>query len=142
MSFSNAAESGLMKLLFQAVAWANIADNTATSPDTNISMALHTADPGEAGTQSTSEATYTSYARQNVARTTGGFSESAGVVSPLANVSFPAATGGTSVVSNFSAGRPGGGASAIHMKGTVTPNISVSNPIQPILSTATTLSLD
>lgn len=63
MSFSNAAETGIMKLLFQAVAWANIADNTATSPDTNISMALHTADPGEAGTQSTSEATYTSYAR-------------------------------------------------------------------------------
>lgn len=96
MSFSNAAETGIMKLLFQAVAWANIADNTATSPDTNISMALHTADPGEAGTQSTSEATYTSYARQNVARTTGGFSESGGVVSPVANVSFPAATGGAS----------------------------------------------
>jgi len=142
MSFSNTLESGLMKLLFQAVAMANIADNTATSPDTNISMALHIADPGEAGTQSTSEATYTSYARVNVARTTGGWAESGGVVTPIAAINFPAATGGTSTITHCSSGRPGGGASNIHVSGTVTPNLSVSNPIQPILSTSTTFSLD
>ncbi len=142
MSFSNAAETAIMKLLFQAVAWANMADNAAATPQTNISMALHTADVGEAGTQSTSEATYTSYARVNVARTTGGWGEASGTVNPVAAITFPAATGGSSTVSHMSAGLTGGGATAVHMKGTVTPNISVSNPIQPILSTATAFSLD
>jgi len=142
MSFSNAAETAIMKLLFQAVAWSNMADNAATSPQTNISMALHTADPGEAGTQTTSEASYTSYARVNVARTTGGWTESSGSVTPVAQISFPAATGGTNTITHTSAGLTGGGATAIHMSGTVTPNISVSNPIQPILSTSTAFSLD
>ena len=140
--FSNSAESGLMKLLFQAVAWSLIADNTATTPQANIAMSLHTADPGEAGTGTTSEATYTSYARVNVARTTGGWTETAGSVSPVAAITFPAATGGTSVVTHTAAGMTGGGASVLHMVGTVTPNITVNNPVQPILSTATAFSVD
>ena len=140
--FSNSAETGILKLLFQAVAWSLIADNTATTPQTSIAMSLHTADPGEAGTGTTSEATYTSYTRVNVARTTGGWTETTGTVNPVAAITFPAATGGASTVTHCAAGMTGGGASVLHMVGTVTPNISVSNPIQPILSTATAFSLD
>jgi hypothetical protein len=140
--FSNAAETGIMKLLFQAVAWANMADNAATSPQANIAMSLHTADPGDTGTGTTSEASYTSYARVNVARTTGGWTESSGSVTPVAAVSFPAATGGSNTITHTAAGMTGGGSSTLHMVGTVTPNIAVSNPIQPILSTSTTFSLD
>lgn len=140
--FSNSAESGIMKLLFQAAAWSLIADNTATTPQTNVAMSLHTADPGDAGTGTTSEATYTSYARVNVARTTGGWGESNGTVNPVAAINFPAATGGNSTITHCAPGMTGGGASVLHMAGTVTPNIVVSNPIQPILSTATAFSLD
>jgi hypothetical protein len=140
--FSNAAETGIMKLLFQAVAWSLIADNAASTPQTNIAMSLHTADPGDTGTGTTSEASYTSYARVNVARTTGGWTETNGSVTPVAAITFPAATGGSSTVTHAAAGMTGGGATALHMVGTVTPNISVSNPIQPILSTATSFSLD
>ena len=142
MSFSNTAETAIMKLLFQAVAWGNMADNAATTPQTNVSMALHTADPGEAGTQTTSEATYTSYARVNVARTTGGWNESGGVITPVAAINFPAATGGTNTITHATAGKTGGGASDVWMRATVTPNLSISNPIQPILSTSSTFSLD
>ena len=140
--FSNSAETGIMKLLFQAVAWSLIADNAATTPQTNIANSLHTADPGEAGTGTTSEATYTSYARVNVARTTGGWTETNGSVSPVAAMNFPAATGGAGTITHTAAGMTGGGASVLHMVGTVTPNIAVSNPIQPILSTATAYSVD
>lgn len=49
MSKGNTWESDILKLLFQAAAIANIADNAATSPLTNIQVGLHTADPGEAG---------------------------------------------------------------------------------------------
>ena len=142
MSFSNSAETAIMKLIFQAVAWGNMADNAVVTPQTNHAMSLHTADPGDAGTGATSEATYTSYARVNVARSTGGWTESAGAVTPVAAITFPAATGGASTITHCAAGMTGGGASVLHMRGTVTPNISVSNPTQPSLSTATSFSLD
>lgn len=142
MSFSNAAETAIMGLIFNATAWANMADNAGTSPQTDIAVALHTADPGEAGSQTTSEAAYTSYARVNVARTNVGWTVTGGVVNPAANIDFPAGTGGAGTVTNFSAGKTGGGASAIHMKGTVTPNIVTGNGVTPRLTTATALSLD
>lgn len=142
MSISNTTETAIMKLIYQAVAWGNYADNAATTPETNIVVALATADPADTGTMATSEATYTSYARVNVARTTGGWTETTGSVSPVATISFPAGTGGTGTVTNFSTGKSGGGASAILWSGTVTPNIVTGNGVTPQLSTATALTLD
>jgi hypothetical protein len=63
MSISDTTETAIMALIFNATAWANYADNAAGTPQTNVAVALHTADPGDGGTQSTSEVTYTSYAR-------------------------------------------------------------------------------
>lgn len=142
MSMSNALETGLLKLIFQAVAIANLADNAASSPLTNIYVALHTADPGEAGTQSTSEAAYTGYARVAVARTTGGWTEASGSVSPVAAITFPAGTGGSGTATHFSTGVASSGATAIHFSGTVTPNITMGNGITPQLTTATAITLD
>lgn len=142
MSISNATETAIMKLVFQAVAWGNYADNAATTPETNIVVALHTADPTDTGNLSTSEATYTSYARVNVARTTGGWTETSGVITPVATISFPAGTGGTGTVTHFSTGKSGGGAAAALFQGTVTPNIVTGNGVTPQLSTATTQTLD
>lgn len=142
MSFSNAAETAIMALIFNATAWANMADNAGTSPQTDIAVGLHTADPGEAGTMSTSETTYTSYARQSVARTSGGWTVTGGSVSPVSNIDFPAGTGGSGTVTHFSVGRTGGGAAAIHMKGTVTPNIVTGTGVTPRLTTSTALTLD
>jgi hypothetical protein len=70
-------EQDILKLIFNATAIANIADNAATSPLTNLFVALHTADPLEAGDQTSSEATYTGYARVAVLRTSGGWTVSA-----------------------------------------------------------------
>lgn len=142
MSISNTTETAIMKLVFQAVAWGNYADNAATSPETNIVVALHTADPGDAGTASTSEITYTSYARVNVARTTGGWTESSGTITPVANIDFPAGTGGSGTATHFSTGKSGGGASAILFSGTVTPNIVCGSGVTPRLTTASTITLD
>lgn len=72
-SFTDGTESALAKLIFNATNWANIADNTVTSPLANLFVSLHNADPGEAGSQTTSETAYTNYARQSVARTSGGW---------------------------------------------------------------------
>jgi hypothetical protein len=143
MSISDTTENAILNLVFRAVAWANYADNAAGTPQTNIDIALHTADPGDTGTQSTSEAAYTSYARAQVARTTGGWSAaSAGSISPAANIDFPTGTGGAGTGTHFSTGKTGGGASAILWSGTITPNITFGNGVMPRLTTATTITLD
>ena len=142
MSISNDTENNILKLIFNATAWANVADNAASSPLTNIDVALHTADPGEAGNMSTNETTYTSYARVSVARTTGGWTVTNNSVSPVANIDFPAGTGGSGTVTHFSVGKTGGGTAQILWSGTVTPNISVGNGITPRLTTASTITLD
>ncbi len=142
MSIGNTTENAVMLLIFNATAWANYADNAAGTPQTNVHCALHTADPGEAGTMSTSEAAYTSYARVNVARTAGGWTVTANSVSPVANIDFPAATGGSETETYFSTGKTGGGATAILFSGTITPNIVVSNGVTPRLTTASTITLD
>jgi hypothetical protein len=142
MSISNTTESAILQLVFNATAWANYADNAASSPQTNIAVGLHTADPGDPGTMATSETGYTSYARVSVARTTGGWTETSGSVSPVANIDFTTGTGGPDTVSYFSTGKTGGGAAAILWSGTVTPNIATGNGITPRLTTATTITLD
>lgn len=142
MSFSDAAENAIMALIFNATAWANIADNAAASPNTNIAVALHEADPGESGNMQSSEADYTSYARVNVPRTAGGWTVTANSVSPAANIDFPAGTGGGGTITHFSTGKTGAGAAAIHLSGTVTPNVVSGNGVTPRLTTATTLTLD
>lgn len=145
MSKSDTFEADILKLIFNATAIANLADNAATSPLTNISIALHTADPGETGNMTTNEATYTSYARVNVARTSGGWTISGTAptqASPVANIDFPACTGGTNTITHASCGPTGGGATKIFYSGTVTPNISVSNGVTPRLTTASTITED
>ena len=44
MSLGNTFENDLAKLIFQAVAIANLADNAASAPLTNLWLSLHTAD--------------------------------------------------------------------------------------------------
>jgi len=140
MSLGNTAENSLLLLIFNATAFANIADNTATSPETNLGVALHTGDPGEAGTQLTNEAAYTSYARVDVARTGGGWTVTDNSVSPAANIDFPAATGGSETETHFSVGKAS--SDVLLFSGTVTPNIVVSSGVTPRLTTATAITLD
>src|SRR5574343_1878390 len=100
-SKGNTFENDFLKLIFQATAIANIADNASASPLTNLYLSLHTSDPGEAGDQTTNETSYTSYARVAVARSGSGWTVTNNVVTPAANVDFPAATGGTETVTHF-----------------------------------------
>ncbi len=142
MSKGNTFENDLLKLIFNATAIANMADNAASAPLTSLYVSLHTGDPGEAGSQTTSECAYGSYARVAVARTSGGFTVTAASVSPAANIDFPAATSGTETVTHFAIGTASSGTGKILYSGTVTPNISVSTGVQPRLSTATTITED
>ena len=142
MSKADVFENDWLKLIFNATAIANLADNAATSPLTNLFVSLHTADPGETGTQATNEATYTGYARVSVARTSGGWTVTANSVSPVATIAFGACTAGTNTITHFGVGVASSGATKLLYSGTVTPNISVSNGVTPQLTTASTVTED
>ena len=142
MSKSDTFENDWLKLVFNATPIANIADNAATAPLTNLFVAAHTADPGEAGTKATNEATYTSYARVSVARTSGGWTVTTNSVSPVSTISWPACTAGANTLTHFSVGVATSGASKILYSGTITPNISVSTGVTPQLTTASTITED
>ena len=137
MSKSNAFENSVLLLLFNATAVADLAENDTTSPATTITVALHTADPGEAGIMTTSEATYTSYTRITVARTSGGWVVTGNSVSPVAAILFPQATGGSETITHFSIGT--GVSNNVMYSGTVTPNIVVSSGVRPEIGTASTI---
>jgi len=143
MSKGNTFENDLLKLIFNATAIANIADNAASSPLTNLYVALHTADPGEAGDQTTSETAYTGYARVAVARTTGGWTVTANSVSPVANIDFgqcSASAGGP--ITYASIGVASSAASKILYSGALSPSITMAVGVIPRLTTASTITED
>lgn len=142
MSLSNALENALLLLLFNATTFANVAINATASPITDIHMSLHTADPGEAGDQTTSESAYTSYARVAVARTSGGWTVATNTVVPVASITFPAGTGGSGTVTHYGYGKSASGAGVLFASGTVSPNVVTGNGVTPSLTVATSLSLD
>jgi hypothetical protein len=142
MSKGNTFENDLLQLIFNATAIANLADNASVSPLTNLYVSLHTGDPGEAGDQTTNECAYTSYARVAVARTSGGWTVTANSVSPNSNITFPAATGGTETATHWAVGTDVSGAGKILYYGTISPNISISNGVTPILTTASAITED
>ena len=142
MSKGDTFENDLLKLIFNATAIANIADNAASSPLTNLYVSLHTADPGEAGTQATNETSYGAYARVAVARTSGGWTVTANSVSPAANVDFPLCTSSTATITHFGVGVAISGATKLLYSGTVTPNISVATGVTPRLATTSTVTED
>lgn len=142
MSKTNVFENDLLKLIFQATAIANICDNAASSPLTNLYVSLHTADPGEAGDQTTSEVAYTSYARVAVARTSGGWTVTGNSVSPVATIGFPAGTGGSGTATYFGVGTDASGAGKLLYSGAISPSISCGNGITPQLTAASTITED
>jgi hypothetical protein len=133
-TFSN----DILKLIFNAVAIANLANNASSAPATVLSVALHTADPGSGGDQTTNEIAYTGYSRVNVTRGSGGWTVSGASVSPAANIDFGVMTGGAGgTVTHVSVGT--GTSDKMLYSGTLTPSIVVVNGVTPRVGTGSTI---
>lgn len=131
MSMPNAFESDILSLIFKATTITGLARDD-TSPVTSLYVGLHTADPGETGDQSTSEATYTSYARVAVVRTGSGWVISGTAPTQAANaaqVAFPACTGGSNTITYVSVGT--NVSNKLLYSGALTSSLSVSTGITP-----------
>lgn len=134
MSKTNAFENSILLLIFQNTNIANIGDATGLRGSTtagSLYLSLHTADPGEAGDQTTSEATYGAYARVAVARTSGGWTVAANVASNAALVTWPAATSGTNTITHFGIGTAASAAGSLLFKGALGASLAVSTGITP-----------
>jgi hypothetical protein len=137
MSMSNAAEAGVLSLVFANSNYANIGDATGlrgSSTAGSFYISLHTGDPGETGNQTTSEATYTSYARVAVARSGAGWTVSGTAPTQAANtaaITFPACTGGSNTITHIAIGRDSSGTGEILFKGALSASLAVSSGITP-----------
>lgn len=90
MSATDLVENAVLKLIFNATAWADIAQNDGSSPSTSFWISLHTTDPGETGDQTIGETAYTDYERIEVTRDTSGWTVSNDTVENAAAIVFPA----------------------------------------------------
>lgn len=145
MSKSNTWESDLLKLVFNNTTAALIGDATGlvgSSTAGSLYVSLHTADPTEGGNQTSSEATYTSYARVAVARTTGGWTvtlvdSGPSTVANVAATNFPQCTGGSNTITHVGIGASSSGTGKLLYSGALNSSLAVSNNITPSFQAGT-----
>jgi hypothetical protein len=134
MSLGDTFENDLMKLIMNATAIANIADNAASSPLTVLEVAIHTSGVGDGSSQTTSEATYTGYSgtgRIPVNRNSGGWTVSANQAVNTGAITFGACTAGSNTIHSVTIGTAHSGAGKIIVWGDLTADLSVSAGITP-----------
>jgi hypothetical protein len=132
MSATNVLENGLLSLLFENANYANVGDATGLRGSSTAGVfyiSLHTGDPGETGTQTTSESAYTNYARVSVARSTAGWTVTSGVADNDSAINFAACGVTGSTVTNFGIGSDVSGVGNLFLSGT--SSLAVSNGITP-----------
>lgn len=123
MSMSNTTENDILKMMLEG-------DDPAWRAGATLYIALHTADPGEAGSAVTSEATYTSYARVAVTKATA-WTDGGSIFSNAALVQFPQCTGSTNAITHFSVVTTASGAGQILVSGALSATLNVASGIQP-----------
>ena len=137
MSKSNTFENDLLGLIFNNTDIADIGDasglqNSATAG--SLYVALHTADPGEAGTAATSEATYTNYARVAVARSGAGWTVSGATATNAAQITFPQCGASGNTIAHVSITTALSGTSKILYSGALNSSLSVALNITPLFA--------
>ena len=142
---SDTFENALLLLMFNNSNIANVGDATGIRSSTaagSLYLSLHTADPGDAGTQPTNEVTYTSYARVAVARSGSGFTVTGNAVALAADVVFPAGTGGSGTATHWGIGLAASGAGNLLYTGAISPTIATGNGVTPRLTAGTCVTED
>lgn len=145
MSKTNTWENDLLLLMFNNTNSSLHGDATGlrgSSTAGSYYFSLHTADPGEAGDQTTNEIGYTSYARVAVARSGAGFTVTGNAVATAAAVTFPAGTGGSGTATHFGIGCSSSGAGKLLYKGALTPNVVCGSGVTPEINAGTVVTED
>ena len=137
MSKGNTFENDILGLIFNNTDIADIGDSAGLQNSAaagSLFVALHTADPGEAGTAATSEATYTSYARVAVARSGAGWTVSGNTATNFGQVTFPQCGASGNTITFVSITTETSGASKILYRGALSSSLAVSLNITPLFA--------
>jgi len=129
-------ENQLLSLLFTNTALGGIGDSSGlpgAASAGSFYLSLHSADPGENGTQTTSETTYPGYTRIAVMRSAAGWSITGNTFKNTAAVQFPAATGGSSTLTHVGIGTAPSGAGKLLWRAAFTnpASLTVTTGIAP-----------
>ncbi len=147
-NLGNGIQSSILDLILNARGITGIADNTVTSPLTNLYVSLHTANPTNAGNQTSSEVTYIPYARVAIARSATGAAwgitgSSPTVASPISNIVFPSPTGATGqVVTYVGIGTSVTGAGQLVISGVLSPSVTITDSVAPVIATTSQVTMD
>ena len=128
MSKANGFETDVLNITFNATLAAHLGVLDTTG-NANLYVSLHTGDPGEAGSQTTSECAFGSYARVAVARSGVGWTVSGNTVENAAGISFPECTSGSETVTYVGIGTITSGAGQLLYSGALSASRSVSSGI-------------
>lgn len=125
--------NSILGLMYRAAAWANVADNAASSPLTSVHLALHTGNLTAAtALQSENESAYTNYARKSTSRSATDWSApSGGSLSNATLQQFPACGATGSTVTHVSTGIGSSGSTAAWHYGALNSSLAVANGITP-----------
>lgn len=123
--------NNLLKLVFNAAAWASVADNAASAPLTSLYLSLHTADPGVGNAQTTNEAAYTNYVRIAVARSGAGWTVATNTATNAALAQFAQCGASGATITHVAIGTAASGAGNVLYAGALNSSLAVANGIQP-----------
>ncbi len=146
MSKTNVWESDLLKLVFNNTTASLIGDATGlvgSSTAGVLWVSLHTADPSEGGSQTSSETSYAGYTRISVVRSTLGWTVVEVDVGPstvtnASQVNFPQCTSGGPVsITHVGVGTNASGAGKLLYKGALASSLAVSQNITPSFANGT-----
>jgi len=122
------AVQNLLKLLMQNATWANVGDASGLQPSASagsLYLSLHTGDPS-GGNQTTSEVTYTSYARVAIARNSTKFPVASRGFTNGEAETFPSCTGADGQTATYAAiGTASSGTGHIIMSGPLTSSLLI-----------------
>ena len=133
----NTAGTDLLTLLFQNTNWANLGDATGVRGSAtagSLYIQLSTGTLSSTSTQTTTEATYTNYARVAVARSSAGWTISGTAPEQSANaaaVTFPACGVTGNTVTDASIGRDSSAAGEVLFWGALASPLVISNGVTP-----------
>lgn len=145
MSKSNVFENAFLLLVFNNVAITLIGDASGllgSAAAGNLYLSGHSADPGEAGDQTTNEIAYGGYARIAVPRTSGGFTVSANTAALTVAQDFPLGSSGSGTITHVGIGTSSSGAGKLLFKGAITPNLDVGAGKTPRVNAGTVVTED
>jgi hypothetical protein len=123
VSKSNTTENDILKMVLQGI-------DPSWRAGATLYIALHTGDPGEAGTAVTNEADYGSYARVAVTKASG-WTDSGSTFSNAGLLQFPQCTSGNNTLQNWSVVTTPSGAGQVLYSAALTSSLAVSSGIQP-----------